>query len=167
MYIYIYIYIYMHIYVCVNRYNYIYIHTHTHIHISFSLSLSPHLLRRPAPPIIFPIHRKPARCFTHQPCKPRRGAEGGGARAAQHTTSEPRCALGDAGGEPTRAACDQSWGLGSLYCVSQSSCYAPPPTCKGHPISKRMHGHCAIYASPPTPPFLCHTPYTIGDGNIL
>ena len=35
--------------------------------------------------------------------------------------------------------------------MSQSSCYAPP-TCKAHPIAILMHGHCAIYASSPTPP---------------
>jgi len=41
-----------------------------------------------------------------------------------------------------------------------------PPTCKAYPIAIRLHDHCAIYA-PPTPPFLCHTPYNIGDGNIV
>jgi len=28
----------------------------------------------------------------------------------------------------------------------------PTPTCTARPIAIRMHGHCAIYASPPTPP---------------
>ena len=28
----------------------------------------------------------------------------------------------------------------------------PPPTCNAYPIAILMHGHCAIYASPPTPP---------------
>ena len=43
----------------------------------------------------------------------------------------------------------------------------PPPTCNAYPIIILSHAHCSIYAPPPTPPFLCHTPYNIGDGNIV
>jgi len=43
----------------------------------------------------------------------------------------------------------------------------PPPTSKAYPIAISLHDQCAIYARPPTPPCLCHTPYNIGDGNIV
>ena len=51
-----------------------------------------------------------------------------------------------------------------LYCGSQSSFHCPPPTCKAHSIEIRLHDHCAIYAPPTDPSFVCHTPYNIGDG---
>ena len=43
----------------------------------------------------------------------------------------------------------------------------PPLTCKACPIAVLLRDHCALYAPPPTPPFLCHTPYNIGDDNII
>ena len=55
-----------------------------------------------------------------------------------------------------------------LYCGSQSSVYPPPPpTSKAYPIAILLHAHCAIYAPPTEPPFVCHAPYNIGDGNIV
>ena len=35
----------------------------------------------------------------------------------------------------------------------------PPPTCKAYPIAILLHGHCAIYAHPPTSPLntILHT----------
>jgi len=43
----------------------------------------------------------------------------------------------------------------------------PPPTCIARTIAIRLHVHCALHAAPPDPPFVCHTPYNIGDCNIL
>ena len=43
----------------------------------------------------------------------------------------------------------------------------PRPIYKAYPVAILLHDHCAIYAPPPTPLFLCHTPYNIGDGNIV
>ena len=43
----------------------------------------------------------------------------------------------------------------------------PPPTCKAYPLAILLHGHCTIYAPLPTPPFVCHTPYNMVDGNIV
>jgi len=37
----------------------------------------------------------------------------------------------------------------------------PPPHCKAYPIVMLMHGHCAVYAPPPTTPFLCYIHHTI------
>ena len=34
----------------------------------------------------------------------------------------------------------------------------PPPTCNDYTIAILLHSHCAMYAPPPTPPFM---PYTI------
>jgi len=45
--------------------------------------------------------------------------------------------------------------------------FLSPSTCKAYPIAILVHDHCAIYAPPPTPPVVCHTPYNIGDGNIM
>jgi len=53
-----------------------------------------------------------------------------------------------------------------LYCGSLSSCNPPPP-CNAYPIAILLHYFCAIYTPQPTPPCACHTPYTIGDGNIV
>jgi len=43
----------------------------------------------------------------------------------------------------------------------------PPPICKAYPIVILLHDHCAIYAPPQPPPLVCHTSYSIGDGNIV
>ena len=42
-----------------------------------------------------------------------------------------------------------------------------PPTCNAYPIAILLHDLCTIYAPPADPPSVCHTPYTIGDGNIV
>ena len=41
------------------------------------------------------------------------------------------------------------------------------PTYKAYPFAILLHDHCAVYAPPPTASFVCHTPYNIGDGNIV
>jgi len=35
------------------------------------------------------------------------------------------------------------------------------------PFAILPHDHCAIYAQPPDPSFLCHAPYNIGDSNMV
>jgi len=45
--------------------------------------------------------------------------------------------------------------------------YPPLPTCKAYPIAILLHDHCAIYAPPTDPPFVCREQYNIGDGNIV
>jgi len=42
-----------------------------------------------------------------------------------------------------------------------------PPICKAYPIAILLYDHCAIFAPPTDPPFVCHTPYNIGGGNIV
>jgi len=56
-----------------------------------------------------------------------------------------------------------------LHCGSQSSFYWSLPTCKAYPIAIAiLLQTIAQYTPPPTdPPPLCHTPYNIGDGNIV
>ena len=41
------------------------------------------------------------------------------------------------------------------------------PTCIAHTIAMLLRDYCVIYDSPPDPPFVCHTPYNIGNGNIV
>jgi len=41
----------------------------------------------------------------------------------------------------------------------------PPPTCKACPLAIRLHDRSAMYTLPP--PWVCHTRYYIGDGNIV
>jgi len=45
----------------------------------------------------------------------------------------------------------------------------PPLSCNAYPRAILLHAFCAIYAPQPTPPppFVCHTPYTIGNCNIV
>ena len=43
----------------------------------------------------------------------------------------------------------------------------PPPTCKAYPVARLLHDRCAVHARPPTPACRCHTPYDVGDGNIV
>jgi len=43
----------------------------------------------------------------------------------------------------------------------------PSSTCTAHSIAVLLHGYCAKYDPPPDPPFVCHTPYNIGECNIL
>ena len=43
----------------------------------------------------------------------------------------------------------------------------PTPTCTARTIAIRLHVDCAIYDVPPDPPFVSHTPYNIGNGNIV
>jgi len=43
----------------------------------------------------------------------------------------------------------------------------PPPTFIARTIAIRLHAHCAVYDAPSDPPFVCHTPYNIGNGNIV
>ena len=40
-----------------------------------------------------------------------------------------------------------------------------PPTCTAHTIVILLHDYCAIYDPLLDPPFVCHTPYNIGNGN--
>jgi len=41
------------------------------------------------------------------------------------------------------------------------------PACKASPNAILLHVHCALYDTPPDPSFVCHTPYNIGNGNIV
>ena len=43
----------------------------------------------------------------------------------------------------------------------------PPPTCFAHTFTMLLHDYCAIYDRPPDAPFVCHTHYNIGNGNIV
>jgi len=45
--------------------------------------------------------------------------------------------------------------------------YSPLPTCIAHTIEILLYGYCAKYYLPPNPPCVCHTPYNVGDCNIL
>jgi len=65
----------------------------------------------------------------------------------------------------TRAAFTRYCFTSKLYCGSPSSFYRPPhlqslPYC--NTIARPLRN-----IRPPTDPSLCHTPYNIGDGNIL
>jgi len=42
----------------------------------------------------------------------------------------------------------------------------PPPTCIAHPGAILLHGYWTVYDSPSDLPFLCYTPYNIGNKNI-
>ena len=42
----------------------------------------------------------------------------------------------------------------------------PSPTCIARTIAILLHVYCAIYDSP-DPSLVCHTPYDIGNGNIV
>jgi len=42
-----------------------------------------------------------------------------------------------------------------------------PPTCIAHPGAIRLHDYWAVYDFPSGLPFVCYTPYNIGDGNIV
>jgi len=53
------------------------------------------------------------------------------------------------------------------YCGSLSSFYCPHPPAKPTLLQYQLHDHCAVYDSPPHPSVLCHTPNSIGDGNIV
>ena len=39
-----------------------------------------------------------------------------------------------------------------------------PPTCIARTIAILLHVHGEIYDAPPDPPFVCNTPYNIGNG---
>jgi len=43
----------------------------------------------------------------------------------------------------------------------------PPPSCIVLTNPILLHVYCAIYEAPPDHPFVCHTPYNIGNGNIV
>jgi len=43
----------------------------------------------------------------------------------------------------------------------------PSYTCIVRTTAILLHVYCAIYDAHPRPPFVCHTPYNIGNGNIL
>jgi len=43
----------------------------------------------------------------------------------------------------------------------------PPPTCIARTIAILPHVYCAIYDAPHDLPFVCHTPYNIGNDNIV
>jgi len=45
-------------------------------------------------------------------------------------------------------------------------CIAPPPTYIAHTVAIRLQSYCAIFDPPPSPPFVCHTPYNIVHGNM-
>jgi len=49
---------------------------------------------------------------------------------------------------------------------SQTSVYCPP-TCEAYTIAILLHDYCAIHDPSTDPPFVCHTPYTISNGNIV
>jgi len=51
-------------------------------------------------------------------------------------------------------------------CESQSSFY-PPPTCKAYTIAILLHDPCPMCDPLPDPLFVCHTPFNIGNGNIV
>jgi len=44
---------------------------------------------------------------------------------------------------------------------------APPPTCIDHTIAILLHVYYAIHDPPPTPPCVCHTLYSIGNGTSV
>ena len=55
-----------------------------------------------------------------------------------------------------------------LYCASQLSLHcSPPPTKPTLMHAILLHDHCAIYVPPIDLPYICHTPYNIGHGNIV
>jgi len=41
------------------------------------------------------------------------------------------------------------------------------PACIAHTAAILLHGYWAMYDPPPDPPCVCHTPYNIGNGNIV
>jgi len=41
----------------------------------------------------------------------------------------------------------------------------PPPTCIAHTVAMLLQYYCAIFDPPPTPRFLCHTPYNSVHSN--
>jgi len=43
----------------------------------------------------------------------------------------------------------------------------PLITCIAHTIAILLHDYCAIYDPPPDPPCISHTPYNIGNDNIV
>ena len=54
-----------------------------------------------------------------------------------------------------------------LLCTNQASLYCPPHPCSAHTIAMLLHDSCAIYDLSPTPLFVSHTLYTIGNGNAV
>jgi len=56
--------------------------------------------------------------------------------------------------------------LQSFLALDNHSVIAPPPCI----ARTRLQYDCKIIAqhrTPPDPPFACHTPYNIGDGNVV
>ena len=68
------------------------------------------------------------------------------------------------------------------FCKNQSSIFIPPPICSTHTTAILLRDLCAIYDLPPTlplyaihhtilpppdPPVICHTPYNIGNDNVV
>jgi len=52
--------------------------------------------------------------------------------------------------------------------VHKSTIMSPPPlTCIAHPGAILLHGYWAENDSHSAPPFVCYTPYIIGNNNIL
>jgi len=45
--------------------------------------------------------------------------------------------------------------------------FSPPPTCIAHPGAILLDAYRTVYESPPDLPFVCYTPYNIGDTNIV
>ena len=43
----------------------------------------------------------------------------------------------------------------------------PSPTCIAHPSAILLHDYPAVYDSPSDLPFVCYTPYNIGNNNIV
>jgi len=43
----------------------------------------------------------------------------------------------------------------------------PPPTCNAHPGAVVVHAYWTAYDSPPDLPFVCYTPYNVGNNNIV
>jgi len=89
---------------------------------------------------------------THQQSRTARTVTEGRRGTRSHTQSglpgrTPLAPTHAESGSPQARHCFTS----KLYCGSQSSVH-PPPTCNTYPIAILLHGHCAIYAPPPTPP---------------
>jgi len=45
--------------------------------------------------------------------------------------------------------------------------FSPPPTCIAHAGAILLDAYRTVYESPPDLPFVCYTPYNIGDTNIV
>jgi len=51
--------------------------------------------------------------------------------------------------------------------VHKSTPPPPPLTCNAHPDAVLLHDYWTAYDSPSDLPFVCYTPYNIGNNNIV